>query len=72
LQKEREYGENPYSRYILVTATSAAVAAIVVAASAAAVAKEEEHEAYSDDDPNVFAVKKVAQAVHKTSPFKEP
>jgi len=36
-----EYGENPYSRYILVTATSAAVAAIVVATSAAAVAKRE-------------------------------
>jgi hypothetical protein len=48
--------------YISVTATSAA---------AATVAKEEEYEANSDDDPDVFAVKKVAQAVHTKPPFRE-
>ncbi len=40
---------------ILVTATTTA---------AATVAKEEQYEAYSDDNPNIFTVKKVAQAVH--------
>lgn len=50
--------------FILVTATAAAT-------TTATVAKEEEHEADSDDDPNVFAVKKVTQAVHTKPPFRE-
>lgn len=42
---------------ILVTATATTTATT-------AVAKEEQYEAYSDDNPNIFTVKKVAQAVH--------
>ena len=50
--------------YRLVAATSTSTAA-------ATVAKEEEHEADSDDNPDVFTIKKITQAVHTKPPFRE-
>ena len=43
-------------------------AAAAVAASA--IAKEEEHKADGDNNPDVFTVKKVTQAVHGGPPFR--
>ncbi len=53
--------------YISVTAATTAA----TTTTASAVAKEEEHEADSDDNPNVFTIEKVTQAVHKEPPFRE-
>ena len=46
--------------------TSVAAAATV---AASAIAEEEEYEADGDNNPDVFTVKKVTQAVHSGPPF---
>ena len=68
---EKVFGINipPHNRaggYAILWGSVAASAA----ASSSAVAEEEEYETDSYYDPNVFAIKKVTQAVHTKPPFR--
>ena len=59
------YGQIPYPIWLFISVAAA------TAATTAAVAEEEQYKANSDDYPNVFAIKKVTQAVHTKPPFRE-
>jgi len=68
-RRRAPFAEIFYILFISVATAAAAVSSVVAAtAASSAIAKEKQYEADSDNDPDVFAVKKITQAVHSEPP----